>query len=192
MSKFWTCLCVCVFSSQIYCMPHLSTECHLLNGSQLPFPWVYSSYPSFFPLLSVPLFCPLVCHLTAALNCTISHVTPVHPGQELMACPKLGLSFPHYPEPCHQKASTFLQVQLHPTWERESHIWVIVGPLMDRILVVPRVRERKRLMSPGFRGKPVESCSQGSHCCMWAPGALSRGEGAVRLLERVLETRAGK
>ena len=103
-------------------MPHLSAECHLLNGFQLPFPWVYSSYPSFFPLLSVSLFCPLVCHLTAALNCTISHVSPVHPGQERMACPKLGLSFPHYPEPCHQKASTFLQVQPHPTCERESHI----------------------------------------------------------------------
>ena len=27
---------------------------------------------------------------------------------------------------------------------------MLVGPLMDRNLVVPRVRERKRLMSPGY------------------------------------------
>ena len=31
---------------------------------------------------------------------------------------------------------------------------MLVGPLMDRNLVVPRVRERKRLMSPGLCGKP--------------------------------------
>ena len=40
------------------------------------------------------------------------------------------------------------------------------GPLMDRNLVVPRVRERKRLIPPGLRGKPTEPCFQGSRCCM--------------------------
>ena len=34
-----------------------------------------------------------------------------------------------------------------------------VGPLMDWNLVVPRVRERKRLIPPGLRGKPREPCS---------------------------------
>ena len=36
---------------------------------------------------------------------------------------------------------------------------LIVGPLMDRNLVVRRVRERKRLISLGLCGKPMESCS---------------------------------
>ena len=42
--------------------------------------------------------------------------------------------------------------------ERERLI-ALVGPLMDRNLEARRVRERKRLMSPGLRGKPVEPCS---------------------------------
>ena len=50
-----------------------------------------------------------------------------------------------------------------------------VGALMDRNLVVPRVRERKRLIPPGLRGKPTEPCSQGSRRCTQAPGALSSG-----------------
>ena len=41
----------------------------------------------------------------------------------------------------------------------------LVGPLMDQNLVAQGVRERKRLMSPGLRGKPTEPCSQGSRCC---------------------------
>lgn len=113
----------CFLFSQIYCIPHLSAEFHLFNSFQPLSPGFILLIPVFL-LLSVPLFRLMVCHLTAALNCAISHVTPVHPGQELKAHPKLGLSFPHYPEPCHQKASTFLQVQPHPTWERESHIQV--------------------------------------------------------------------
>ena len=53
--------------------------------------------------------------------------------------------------------------------------WTPIGPLMDRNLVVLRIRERERLTSPGFRGKPTEPCSQGSRCCTEAPGALSSG-----------------
>ena len=67
-----------------------------------------------------------------------------------------------------------------------------VGPLMDWNLVIPRVRERKRLISPGLRGKPREPCS-------WARAAACRhqvpsrvGEVTVRFLERVFEARARK
>lgn len=111
----------CFLKSTVY---HIFLQNFTFLIGSSPFPPGFILLIPVFLLLSVPLFWPLVCHLTAALNCAISHVTPVHPGQELKAHPKLGLSFLHYPEPCHQKASTFLQVQPHPTWERESHIQV--------------------------------------------------------------------
>ena len=103
--------------------------------------------PEFIPhilvffLLSAPLFWPLVCHLTAALNHIISHASPVHPGQELKASPKLGLSFPHYPEPWPHKASTLLQVQPHATWERESYIWVAMKIQVITLTWVPTMAQ---------------------------------------------------
>lgn len=96
---------------------------YLLNSFQNFFSLVFIPNILVFPLVSASLFRLLIWHLTAALNHVILHVYPVHLGQELNANPKLGLSFPHYLEPCHHKASTWLKVQPHPTWERESYVW---------------------------------------------------------------------
>ena len=58
--------------------------------------------------------------------------------------------------------------------------------------MVPRVRERKRLISPGLRRKPTESFLRARAAARrhWVPSQV--GEGAVSLLERVLEAWARK
>ena len=59
--------------------------------------------------------------------------------------------------------------------------------------MVWRVRERKRLISPGLRGKPRVSPVLRAHAAARRHQAPSRvGEGAVRLLERVLEAQGRK
>ena len=67
----------------------------------------------------------------------------------------------------------------------------LVGPLMDRNLVARRVRERKRLISPGLGGKP-RVLFLGLTLLHVGTGRPLERVKAVCLLERVLEAQARK
>ena len=62
-----------------------------------------------------------------------------------------------------EKEFTIMIIKMIQNLENKMELQInsleTVGPLMDQNLVVPRVRERKRLISPGLRGKPIEPCS---------------------------------
>ena len=54
------------------------------------------------------------------------------------------------------------------------------------------VKERKRLIFLGLRRKPIKPLAQGFFCSQRPQEPSRWGEGTERLLERVLEARAGK
>ena len=143
-----------------------STVCHIFLQN-VTFLMVSSSLSPGFILLT-PVFFPCYLSLYSAhwsATWLLLWTVPFHMClQSILArngwpAPNLDSLFLIIQSPVTKKqAHSYKSSPIQPA--RENHtFWVIVGPLMDRNLVVPRVRERKRLMSPGFRGKPIEPCS---------------------------------